>query len=78
MSNPRHRERRYQLVFRGESDVLARALPDLTFEFDGGNTAFVGAILDQAHLHGILERAYSLGFELVSLNPVESGSRDGG
>ena len=63
--------RRYRVVFRGASVVLARAFPDLTPEFVGGNTVLVGTIFDQAQLLGMLERADSLGFELISLNPIK-------
>ena len=67
--SPRHR--RYRVVFEGESETLARAFPDLRAEIDEGNTALVGTIRDQAELLGILDRADSLGFSLVSLNPVQ-------
>ena len=60
----------YQVVFRGESDVLASAFPDLTSEFANGNTVLTGPIIDRAHLQGVLTQAESLGFELVSVNPV--------
>jgi hypothetical protein len=71
MPNTRPLARRYRIVFRGESAVLARAFPDLTPEFVGGDTTLVGTIVDQAQLLGMLERADSLGFELVSLNPIK-------
>ena len=70
MRRPSQRTRWYRIVFRGESDVLASAFLDMTPEFEGGNTALVGEIIDDAHLHGILSRAQSLGFELVCLTPV--------
>jgi hypothetical protein len=63
--------KRYRIAFRGESDVLTAAFPDLTPSFEGGNTVLTGEILDRAQLQGILVRADSLGFELVSVNPVE-------
>ena len=66
---PRHRQ--YRVVFEGESQTLARAFPDLRAELDEGYTALVGTIRDQAELLGILEQADSLGFTLVSLNPVQ-------
>jgi hypothetical protein len=36
-----------------------------------GNTVLTGAVLDQAHLHGVIERMQELGIELVSLNPLD-------
>jgi hypothetical protein len=62
---------RYRIVFRGESDALAAAFPGLTPSFEDGNTALTGEILDRAQLQGILVRADSLGFELISVNPVD-------
>ena len=70
--------RRCRIVFRGESDILASAFPDMERDLDEGNTALVGEIVDQAHLQGLIVRAQSLGFELVSLNTVEADRpRDG-
>ena len=37
-----------------------------------GNTVLSGRILDRAELQGILAQADSLGFELVSVNPIEA------
>ena len=72
MPKTSRRHRDYRVVFHGESETLARAFPDLRAEFGEGNTALVGTIRDQSQLLGMLERADSLGFELVSLNPIES------
>jgi hypothetical protein len=57
-------------VFRGESDVLTTVFPDLTATFEEGNTVLTGAIPDRAHLQGLLAQADSIGFELVSVNPI--------
>ena len=62
MASLPHRPSRYRVVFRGESDVLAAAFPDLTSEFQDGNTVLTGTILDPAHLQGMLAQADSLGF----------------
>ena len=35
-----------------------------------GDTVLTGAVLDQAHLHGLIERIQELGIELVSVNPL--------
>ena len=74
MASSRERGGRYQIVFRGESDILAAAFPALTHEFEHGNTVLTGTILDHAQLQGLLAQADSLGFELVSLNPIERGA----
>jgi hypothetical protein len=68
---------RYRIVFHGESDALAAAFPDLTPSFEGGNTVLTGAIVDRAQMQGILAHADSLGFELVSVNPIEPPMPDG-
>ena len=61
----------YELVVRGElSDRFAAAFPEMTLYPDAGQTRIRGAIVDQAHLHGILERLCDFGIELVSLNEV--------
>jgi hypothetical protein len=67
---------RYRVVFRGESELLGAAFPDLTLEFEDGNTVLSGTIRDRAQLQGMLARADSLGFELVSVNSVASESDD--
>jgi hypothetical protein len=74
MASPPERHSRFRVVFRGESDVLAGAFPNLTPEFRDGNTVLTGAILDRAQLQGILGRAESLGFELISVNPVTNAT----
>jgi hypothetical protein len=68
---------RYRFVFRGESELLASTFPEFTREFEGANTALVGTIVDQAHLLGLVDRADSLGFVLLSVNPLgPSEARD--
>jgi hypothetical protein len=32
-------------------------------------------VVDQAHLHGLLERIQELGLELVSVGPMDPGGR---
>ena len=39
-------------------------------ERDPGHTVLTGAVRDQAHLHGLIERIQELGIELVSVNPL--------
>lgn len=64
--------RRYRIVIRGElSDRFEAAFDDMSLERHEGNTVLVGDIVDQAHLHGLIEQIQALGFELLSVNPVE-------
>jgi hypothetical protein len=70
MAISRHGNSLYRIVFRGESNVLAEAFPDLSLEFEDGNTVLTGPIPDRAQLQGLLAQADALGFELVSVNPI--------
>ena len=61
----------YRIVVRGE--LRARYVPafeGMTLATDDGQTAITGPVIDQAHLHGLLNRIGDLGLELVSINPT--------
>ena len=50
------RSAHYQIVVRGElSDRFAHAFPEMTLQPEAGYTRITGVIVDQSHLHGILE-----------------------
>ena len=50
------RSAHYQIVVRGElSDRFAHAFPEMTLQPEAGYTRITGLIVDQSHLHGILE-----------------------
>ncbi len=58
----------YRLVVRGELD------PRFAYLFDGmemesieGTTVIAGEVVDQAQLHGYIERIEELGLELLSV-----------
>ena len=62
---------RYELVLRGEiGDRFELLFEDMRLERRPGHTVLRGDVLDQAHLHGLMERIQELGLELVSVNPV--------
>ena len=64
--------RRYQIVVVGElSSRFAAAFEGMTVSCAGGQTAITGTVVDQAQLHGLLDRVGELGLELVSVNAVE-------
>jgi hypothetical protein len=42
----------------------------MTLATGDGQTAIVGPVIDQAHLHGLLNRIGDLGLELISGNPT--------
>jgi non-heme chloroperoxidase len=68
------RGQRYEFVLRGEiGDRFGLVFEGLHLERTPGHTALTGVVLDQAHLHGVIERIQELGIELVSLNPLDAG-----
>jgi hypothetical protein len=75
MDSNRAHGRRYRLVLRGE---LGRPFG---FLFDGmqmdwvtGTTVLTGRVIDQVHLHGLLQRTQELGLELISIQPADESS----
>ena len=61
----------YQIVVRGElSQRYVLAFEGMTLATGAGQTAITGPVVDQAHLHGLLDRVCDLGLELVSVNPT--------
>jgi hypothetical protein len=63
---------RYELVLRGEiGDRFAPLFDGMHVARAGGRTVLTGAVLDQAHLHGLIEQVQELGLELISVNPLD-------
>ena len=61
----------YRIVVRGElSQRYGLAFEGMTLATGDGQTAITGPVVDQAHLHGLLDRVGDLGLELVSVNPT--------
>ena len=64
----------FQIVVRGEiSKRYATAFEGMEMETKSGQTILTGEIIDNSHLHGILDHIIALGLELVS---VEEMSRE--
>ena len=67
----------YQIRIKGH---LGRQWTDwfegltITLEEDG-DTLLTGPVVDQAALHGLLKKVRDLGMPLVSVSPVEPGTR---
>ena len=58
----------YQLIVRGELDQrFAYLFEPMRCERTAGTTVISGTVIDQAHLHGLLERIQELGLELLSV-----------
>jgi hypothetical protein len=65
----------YQIVVRGElSERYAVAFEGMEMEAKSGRTILTGEIIDEPHLHGILDRIGSLGLRLLSVEsfPTET------
>ena len=61
----------YRIVVREElSERYAAAFEGMEMETRGGQTVLTGEIIDQPHLHGILERTGALGLTLVSVESL--------
>jgi hypothetical protein len=61
----------YQIVVRGElSQRYLPAFEGMTLATGDGKTAITGPVVDQAQLHGLLDRVGDLGLELISVNPT--------
>jgi hypothetical protein len=59
----------YEIVVRGElSQRFSTAFEGMTLVARDGQTAITGPVVDQAHLHGLLDRVRDLALELVSVN----------
>jgi len=63
----------YRVVVKGRlSEHVAAAFEGVECEPGAGESVLTGA-LDQAGLHGLLERLRDLGVQLVSVNPIDCG-----
>jgi len=68
----------YRIVVRAEiGERFAAAFEGMDVRVAGGRTIITGEVLDQSHLHGILDRIHALGLELVSLEPASEEPRGG-
>jgi hypothetical protein len=66
-----HGPTRYDIVINGELGArFAAAFSGMTIRAADGQTHITGDVLDQSHMHGILDRIRDLGIELVSVTPL--------
>jgi hypothetical protein len=64
----------YRLVVEGELDNrFAYLFGDMEMTHADGRTVLTGPVVDQAQLHGFIERIEELGLKLVSLQEERSG-----
>jgi osmotically-inducible protein OsmY len=66
----------YRIVVREElSRRYAVAFEGMEMETKAGQTILTGEVIDQPHLHGILERINALGLKLVSVESMPPRSQ---
>ena len=66
-----HRNKAYRIVVRAEiGERFAAAFEGMEVRIAEGQTIITGEVIDQSHLHGILDRINALGLELVSVQAV--------
>jgi hypothetical protein len=62
----------YRIVVRGElDDRFAYLFTGMEMRCADGTTVLTGSVVDQAQLHGIIERLEELALELVSVEQLE-------
>ena len=70
------RRRAYRIVVGAEiGERFAAAFEGMEVTSTRGRTVITGDVIDQSHLHGILDRINALGLELVSVQPVDEESQ---
>ena len=76
MDSDRARGRPYRLVLRGElGEPFGFLFEGMQMDRVAGTTVLTGSVVDQAHLHGLLNRIQELGLELVSIGPTGQEAR---
>jgi len=77
MDSDRAQGRRYRLVLRGElGEPFGFLFEGMQMNQVGGTTVLSGRVIDQAHLHGLLQRTQELGLELISIQQADEGPDD--
>jgi hypothetical protein len=71
MDSDRARGRRYRLVLRDElAEPFGFLFEGMQMDRVAGTTVLTGRVIDQAHLHGLIQRTQELGLELISIGPA--------
>ena len=75
MDTDRIRDRRYRLVLRGEpGEPFGFLFQGMQLDRVAGTMVLTGGVIDQAHLHGLIQRTQELGLELISIEPADERS----
>jgi hypothetical protein len=79
MSGPAERGTPYEIVVKGEiGRQFSVAFEGMELRRARGRTILEGKVIDQAQLHGLIERIQDMGLELVSVNPIPPPLAGGG
>jgi len=71
MANGTVKGAEYRIVVRGELDSrFANLFDGMQMEQSDGETILTGRVLDQAQLHGFIERLEELGLELLTVEQI--------
>jgi hypothetical protein len=63
----------YKIVVRGTlGQRFTAAFGGMTIQTTGRETSLTGEVVDQAQLHGLLDRIRALGIDLVSVTPLSN------
>ena len=72
MDSDQIRGRRYQLVLRGEpGEPFGFLFEGMKIDQVAGTMVLTGRVIDQVHLHGLIQRTQELGLELISIEPAD-------
>jgi hypothetical protein len=78
MDSDRAQGRRYRLALRGElGEPFGFLFEGMQMVRVAGTTVLTGRVIDQAHLHGLIQRTQELGLELISLQPADERPDEG-
>ena len=67
----------YKIVVRGElGEHFAPGFEGMNLRVESGRTVLIGEIVDQSHLHGLLDRTRDFGLELLSVEVLSESERD--
>jgi hypothetical protein len=76
MMRRKRTEKVYRVVAQRElSESYASDFEGMQMESKDGRTILTGEVKDQPHLHGILNRLYGLGLELLSVQALSDVAR---
>ena len=77
MDSDRAQGRRYRLVLRGElGEPFGFLFQGMQMDRVADTTVLTGRVIDQVHLHGLIQRTQELGLELISLGPADEESNE--